>query len=540
MEVIRKGWVVIKMKNNQNAAEYLVSLLESHDVDYIFGYPGEQVLSIYEALRESKIKHVLTRHEQAAVHAADAYARASGKCGVCLSTAGPGAMNLVMGVSAAYKDNVPLLAITGDVPTGVKGENTFQDLPLNDIFRPITVKSYNAYSIEKLENSINEAFMHFEEGISGPFHINVPKDVQSKMINVHHKVIHTKKIKTPKESDITDIIKLIEESKRPLIIAGYGIIFADAGEEFEKFVDKTQIPVTTTWTARGIISEKDERNIGLVGNRGTNKANYASEHADLIIALGTRLSERTTSHIQTKNIIQINTNKEHQKAENFYNFEVKELLEKLNKKEIKTNTEKWKNRIKSKEEEIFKAKKTEKLHPEKVVKHILKHSDENTTIIIDAGTIPTYFTMDSTIEKPGQILFSGGLGPMGYSLPAAIGTSYARPDDIIFAATGDGAFQMTIEELAVISTYKLPIIIFIINNNLLGIIKQWQDMADIPKYQVDLDNPDFVKIAQAYNIEADNITSLDELNCKLEKAIKEKKPHLFNIEVADVPIPMPK
>lgn len=237
-------------------------------------------------------------------------------------------MNLVMGVSTAYKDNVPLLVLTGDVPTSIKGENSFQDLPLNEIFKPITVKSYNAYSPEKLENSINEAFMHFEDGVSGPFHINIPKDVQSKAINVHHKVIHTKKIKTPEEFDIEDIIKQIEEAERPLIIAGYGIIFADAIDEFEKFVDKTQIPVTTTWTARGIITEKDERNIGLVGKRGTIKANYASEHADLILALGTRLSERTVNHIKTDNIIQINTNKEHDYGRQFYNFEVKELLEK--------------------------------------------------------------------------------------------------------------------------------------------------------------------------------------------------------------------
>lgn len=529
------------MKTDKNAAEYLVTLLETYRVEYIFGYPGEQVIPIYEALRNSKIKHVLTRHEQAAVHAADAYARASGKCGVCLSTAGPGAMNLVMGVSTAYKDNVPLLVLTGDVPTSIKGENSFQDLPLNEIFKPITVKSYNAYSPEKLENSINEAFMHFEDGVSGPFHINIPKDVQSKAINVHHKVIHTKKIKTPEEFDIEDIIKQIEEAERPLIIAGYGIIFADAIDEFEKFVDKTQIPVTTTWTARGIITEKDERNIGLVGKRGTSKANYASEHADLILALGTRLSERTVNHIKTDNIIQINTNKEHDYGRQFYNFEVKELLEKINEKEISTDINEWKNKINKRKEEIpAKIKKTEKLHPQKVIKHILKHVDKNTTIIIDAGTIPTYFTIDSTIEKPGQILFSGGLGPMGYALPASIGATYARHDDIIFAATGDGAFQMTIEELAVISTYKLPIIIFVINNNLLGIIKQWQEMASMPKYQVDLNNPDFIKIAEAYNIEADNILSLDELNCKLEKAIKEKKPHLFNIEVADVPIPMPK
>lgn len=529
------------MKNDRNAAEYLVKLLENYGVEYIFGYPGEQVLPIYEALRNSKIKHILTRHEQAAIHAADSYARSSGKCGVCLSTAGPGAMNLVMGLSACYKDNVPILVLTGDVPTTVKGENTFQDLPINDVFRPICFKSYNAYSPEKLENSINEAFMHFEDGVSGPFHINIPKDVQSKFINVSHKVIHTKKIKSPNENNIQDIIKHIGESEKPLIIAGNGILFADAVDELNDFIDNTKIPLTTTWTARGIIPESDERNLGLVGIRGTPQANYAAEHADLIIALGTRLSERTVSHINTENIIQINTSKEHDFGRIFYNFNVKEFLSEINKKQLPETDEKWNTRIKSKNNSIeYEIEETEQLHPREVVKNILNQCDEKTTVIIDAGTIPTYFTLDSKIEKFGQILFSGGLGPMGYSLPASIGATYARPDDVIIAATGDGAMQMTIEELAVISTYKLPVIIIIINNNMLGIIKQWQDMANVPNYQVKLNNPDFIKIAEAYGIEADNITDINELNEKLAVAITEKKPHLFNVEVADVPIPLAK
>lgn len=528
------------MKNDRNTAEYLVKLLEEHDVDYVFGYPGEQIIPIYEALRKSKIKHVLTRHEQAAVHAADSYARCSGKCGVCLATAGPGALNLSMGVATAFKDNVPLLILTGDVPTDLKGNNTFQDLPLNEVFKPITIKSYYARTPEKLENSINEAFMHFEDGVSGPFHINIPKDIQNRPMNIAHKVIHTKKIKSPKESDISDMIKRIEESKKPLIIAGYGIIYADAIKEFEEFIEKTEIPVTTTWTARGIISEKNERNLGLIGNRGTVKANYASEHADLILALGSRLSERTTSHVNTNNIIQINTNPEHKNAETFLNNEIKEVLQIINKKEIKTTDKKWVNRIQIQEEKPKqKLEETDKLHPELVIQNILKHVDENTTVTIDAGTIPTYFTIDSTLEKNSQIIFSGGLGPMGYAIPSAIGATYARHNDVIIAVTGDGAVQMTIEELAVLNTYKLPVIVIIINNNMLGIIKQWQDMAKYPKYQVDLDNPDFIKLANAYNIEADTITSIEELNEKLSQALKNKKPHLFNIEVADVPIPLP-
>lgn len=527
------------MKTDKNTAQYLVTLLESYGVEYIFGYPGEQVISIYEALRESSIKHVLTRHEQGAVHAADCYARATGKYGVCLSTAGPGAMNLVMGVSTCYKDNIPLLVITGDVSTDVKGEDTFQDLDLNAVFKPICIKSYFAHSPEKLENSINEAFLHFEEGITGPVHINIPKNIQKRDVNQHHKVIHTRKVKSPTDDAVRKIIENIESSRKPLIIAGTGVLFSDSVNELKEFIKKTGIPLTTTWNARGIISEKDEDNFGLIGSRSSPRTKYAAENSDLVLALGTRLSDRSIRNINTSNIMQVNTKPEHARVDEFYNYNVKELLGKLNKNEINVDAGKWKKRIKSKDANVkYEVKKTDKLHPRKVVKNILKHMNENITLLIDAGTTPTYFTIDSTIEKYSQILFSGGLGPMGYAVPGAIGASFARPDDVIIAVTGDGSIQMTLEELAVIKTYKLPIIIIVINNNLLGIIKQWQDMADLPPYQVKLDNPDFIKLAEAYGIRAENVTSINDLNNKLTQAIREKKACLFNVDVADVHVPL--
>lgn len=529
------------MKNNKNIAQFLIDKLERNGVEYVFGYPGEQVLPIYEALRKSKIKHILMRHEQAAVHAADTYARITGKYGVCLSTAGPGAMNLVMGISVAYKDNVPLIVITGDVSSTVKGEDTFQDIDINAVFKPITIKSYNSNTPEKLENNIEEIFSYRKQGITGPFHINLSKDIQIKPMNIGHKVIESKKIKPPLECDIEDTIKSIEESEKPLIIIGSGIIYAEAQEELNKFIDKTKIPVATTYHARGIIPENDKRNLGLIGTRGTKKANYASEHADLILAFATRLSDRTKSHINTDNIIQVNTKNQQNNAKKFYQNNIKEFLKQLNNKKLPRKNNKWKIRIENHEDNSKKTYiETEKLHPEKAIQTILKQSNENTTIILDAGTTPTYYTIDSKLNKHSQMIFSGGFGPMGYSLPGSIGASFARPDDIIFATTSDGSIQMTIEELAVISTYKLPIIILIINNSVLGIIKQWQEMANVPKYQVDLNNPDFVEIAKAYDIEADEITSLEELETKLEKAIQRKQPHLFNINVEDIPIPLPK
>lgn len=527
------------MTEDKNIAEHLIETLEKNGVKYIFGYPGEQVLAIYEALRKSKIQHILMRHEQAAVHAADAYARITGEYGVCLATAGPGAMNLTMGTAAAYKDNVPIILISGDVDSNVKGQDTFQDIDLNSVFKPITIKSYKVNSPEKLQNNINEIFKYKKDGITGPFYINMSKDIQYKPHNTHHKIIEHEKIKLPTQNDIEDIIKSIKESEKPIIIAGSGIIYADAIEEFKEFVKKTKIPVTTSYHARGIISEKDPQNLGLQGNRSTEKNRKTTENADLILAFATKLSERTMKNVKTDNIIQINTKEEHQKCDKFYKYNIKDILIRLNEEQLPQVNHEWIEEIeKIKTEKPRKPQDTQKLNPEVVIQEILKKADENTTIILDAGTTPTYFTLHSKLDKHSQMIFPGGFGPMGYSLPASIGASFARENDIIFATTGDGSVQMTIEELAVISRYQLPVIIFIINNQSLGIIKQWQDMANNPNYEVSLDNPDFIKIAEAYDIKADNISSLDELNTKVDQAIAERKPHLFNIEVENIHIPL--
>lgn len=528
------------LMNNMSVAEYLIKKLEEEGVKYVFGLPGEQVLHIYEALRKSKIKHILVKHEQAAVHAADAYARITGEYGVCIATAGPGAMNMVMGVSTAYKDNVPLIVITGDVAKKDKGSDCFQDIDINGVFKPITLKSFYSNSPEKLMTNIEEVFNNKKCGINGPFHINIAKDVQNKILDVDHRIITKKKINTPLQLSILDTIKCIDESEKPLIIAGSGIIYADAINEFYEFVEKTQIPVTTTFTARGIISEEEDMNLGMTGIRSTKQAKYATEHADLIIALGTRLCDRTTTHITCDNIIQVNTNQEHKKVEQFYHNDVKKFLQLLNDKQIKQSNPKWHKRILSQGEyPKNKLTKTELLNQEEVVRTILSKQDENITFIYDAGQTPTYFTIDSKPQRHSQLLFPGGFGPMGYSIPASIGASFARENDVIITCPGDGSAQMTIEELAVINTYKLPIIIVIIDNQLLGIIKQWQDMAEYPNYQVKLENPDFVRLAHAYNIDAEEVTTIQQLSDKLDMAIKNKKPYLIHLNVADQHIPLP-
>ena len=525
--------------SENNIANYIVKRLEDYGVKYIFGYPGEQVIPLYEALRKSKIKHILMRHEQAAVHAADAYARITGNYGVCLATAGPGAMNLIMGVSTAYKDNVPLIVITGDVPTTVKGQDTFQDIDLNEVFKPVTIRSYNANTPERVQNNLEEILSLKRQGVTGPFHISIPKDIQTRLVNPDHKVIKKPKIKEIPPSYIQEVVKLIENAQRPVILAGAGIIYSHAEEDLKEFITKSKIPLTTSFSGRGVISEKDSKNLGMTGTRGNPIANYAINNADLIIALGTRLSSRTVKYFSTDEIIQVNTKEEHRNAKYFYQYGVHEFLRKINQVNINPTKKEWINDIRKQKFNTDRIiEETEKIHPELVVNTILEKMDENKTLVYDAGSTPTYFTENSVILKPYQRLFSGGFGPMGYSLPAAIGASFACDDDVILVGVGDGSIQMTIEELAVIDRYQLPVVIVIIDNSLLGIIKQWQDMANFPNYEVKLDNPDFIKIAQAYNIEARKVNSIEELSNTLDTAIANKKPYVIHIEVEDIPIPI--
>ncbi len=531
------------MININTTSEKIVKKLEDEQVKYIFGYPGEQILSLYEQLRKSSIEHILVRHEQAAAHAADAYARITGKPGICISTAGPGAMNLVMGVSTAFKDNVPMIVITGDVPSNIKGLDRFQDIDINSVFKPITLKSYYADTPEKAVYAIYEAFNTFHNGITGPIHINIPKDVQNKLQDIEHKVINNQKIKEPSQSDINDIIKMINNAERPLIIAGSGIIYADAIDALNTFIEKTEIPLTTTYSARGIISEKSDNNLGLAGIRGTTKSNYATLNSDCIIALATRLSERTIQNIKTDNIIQINTKKESLNAKYEYQYNIKEVLERLNTEKIEKTKEDWINNIQKQENKTQKTlEDTTKIHPEKAIQIVLdmiNHFD-NITITNDAGSHSTYTTIDSILTKNSQILFSGGFGPMGYGIPASIGASFARRKDHIICILGDGDIQMTIEELATIKQYNIPVVIIIINNSKLGIIKQWQDMNNNKNYQIELDNPDFSKIATAYNINSKKVVSLDGFKEDLIQAIKSNKPYLFDVDVEYLPIPLAK
>lgn len=527
--------------SNIRCADALIQILEGYNVKYIFGHPGEQVLPLYDALRNSEIKHVLMRHEQGAAHAADGYARASGYFGVCVASAGPGALNLTMGVAAAYKDSVPLLIITGDVPLPHQGKNVFQEIFTCQVFKPITLHTFNITSPREGVLKLRKAIKMLQKGRTGPIHLNFPQDVLMAQVSPH--TIHNEIVFYP-ETDYGEVdkaINLIEDSKKPLILAGAGILWAHAEDQLIKFAEKHRIPVATTYPARGVIPEDHPLSLGMMGIRGTDAANFAGGNCDVVIVLGSRLSERTLSALGKGKMIQVNLDKTVLRGDVNILGDVKDFIHLLQR--LKTgDTENWLSKlmeypnfyeIKTDYEEL-------PLKPQRAIKEILDASNDS-IVVNDAGTHTTWVTLLKKVKEPSSLIFSGGLGPMGYGLPAAVGAALAQPEKTVIVVVGDGGFQMTLQELATISQLHLPILICLIDNSSLGIIRQWQDLYYSGRYEVELLNPDFIKLAESYNIKAARVKTPGQIYNMVRKTLKGKTPYLLDVIVdKNEGIPLPK
>ncbi|WP_321422359.1 thiamine pyrophosphate-binding protein [uncultured Methanobacterium sp.] len=542
-------------------ADALVKILEKEEIKYIFGYPGEQILPFYQALQKSSIKHVLMRHEQGAAHAADGYARASSQLGVCVATAGPGALNMVMGVATAYKDSVPLLVITGDVSSQFKGENVFQDVDINAVFRPITLQSHLIDDPEKGINILLKAISTLKKGKTGPIHLNFPKDILQKEIDP---VLLERGMDLKPETDsinsiidginsendgiksangvneIKQVKKLIEKSQKPLILAGAGVLWSHATSDLQNFAEKRQVPVVTTYHARGVLSEDHPLSLGLIGLRGTEAANFAGENADLILALGCRLSERTRKGLGKGPVIQVNMDESVLRGDINIRGDVQEFLDEI-KKITPEKTDKWLKELQNydKTHEVCTDFEETPLKPQRAIKEILEAMDDS-ILVNDAGSHTTWVNLLMKAREPSSLIFSGGFGPMGYGVPAAVGVSLARPSKNVVVVVGDGGFQMNSQELATIAGMDLPITICLLNNQSLGIIRQWQELYYDGSFQVELDNPDFVKLANAYHIKASMIDSPRDVFAAVQEAVKLNKPVLIEIivdENEDIPLP---
>ncbi|MBR0270597.1 MAG: thiamine pyrophosphate-binding protein [Methanobrevibacter sp.] len=509
-----------------NVAERLVEILEENGITHIFGIPGEQIMPMYKALADSDITHVLTRHEQAAAHAADAFTRTSDTIGVCMATAAPGALNLVMATAAAYKDNIPMLILTGDNDLDKRDKNMFQSLPLREVFANVTYENYSPLNGTEAIYALKAALYGLKNNPKGPIHINLSRDV---LLSEDFQDFDLCYLCESDMSSLESAQELIMKAEKPLFVLGAGAI--PQAENIKMLAEMYQIPVTTTYNARGIIAEDEPINLGLVGIRGTPRARKAIEESDCIIVLGSIASERTFTEIDEDRFIHVNINKDVLKGKYQIQGDVEEVIMTLEFKKVD-----WIDELLAIDNEITVEGVDDEMKPQAAIKRILECFDDN-IIVADAGSHTTWTTLFYDAKKPNHFLFPAATAPMGYSLPAGIGASIATGEKII-VINGDGDFQMNLQELATLRQNNLDVIVFILNNSEYGIIRQWQeDFYDMEAYQTDLANPDFLKLASSYGIDAVRITTLFDLEYFLEKDLK--GPLVVEIKVDKENIPLP-
>ncbi len=524
-------------------ARILLECLSRLGINEIFGYPGGAVIPIYDELYSFKgIKHYFARHEQGAVHEADGYARSTGKVGACLATSGPGATNLVTGIMTAHMDSIPLLVITGQVSSSLLGKDAFQESDIVGITVPITKNNYLVQDIKDLPRILKEAYYIASTGRPGPVLVDIPRDIQlqeipydefNKIYENHFSLEGYNPVYEGHKGQIKTAIKMIKDSKKPLIIAGAGILKAHAYEELKEFVEKTNIPVAMTLLGLGSFPGNHELALGMIGMHGTTYANYAANEADLIIAAGMRFDDRVTGNPQkfvpNAKIIHIDIDPAEIGKNKLIDVpivgDLKNVLTDLNEKAPKVSYDEWLKQIKRwKKEYSLTYRKTEDdiLIPQEILSEIDKITKGNVIVATDVGQHQMWAAQYLTFNNPYSILTSGGAGTMGFGLPAAIGAQVANPNKKVLAVVGDGGFQMTFQELMLIKEYNLPVKIFIINNSYLGMVRQWQELFHEKRYSsVDLSyNPDFIKIGEAYGIKSIQLTNKKDLKKNLKKILE--------------------
>lgn len=535
----------------------IIKALMEKGVDTIFGYPGGTVIPFYDMLYDSDLRHILVRHEQCAAHAAEGYARASGKVGVCLATSGPGATNLVTGIANAYMDSSPIIAITGQVVSNLIGNDAFQEVDIMGITMPITKHSYQPKDANDIPSIINTSFEIASTGRCGPVLIDVPKEVQEQELDDY--VLGT--IPTPgykpnvkgNSKQIAKAAQMLKSAERPFILAGGGTILSGASEEVKKIAELIKAPVATSLMGKGIIDEKDDLSIGMLGMHGKQVANQSVNKTDCLLAIGCRFSDRTTGKLEEflpdAKVIHIDIDP----AEIGKNVPVdlpivgdakivlNQLIDELSGNPIEQTP--WLESIVDfKKSTIPRVSYADiPLKPQQVIKEIAASITEDTIVTTDVGLHQMWAAHFLDVAKPRKFISSGGLGTMGFGFPAAIGAKVACPDDAVLAIVGDGGFLMVSQELATIKEHDIPVVIAMLNNRKLGMVYQWQNKMYDKRYsETDLGtSPDFVKLAESFGINAVRVEEVDKTQEVLSKAIKDNESMLVEITVEkDEFIPM--
>ncbi|MBZ0279724.1 MAG: biosynthetic-type acetolactate synthase large subunit [Anaerolineae bacterium] len=541
-------------------SEILMECLLREGVEVMFGYPGGAILPTYDAMTKyPQIRHVLVRHEQGASHMADGYARATGKVGVAIATSGPGATNLVTGLATAMMDSSPIVCITGQVPRGAIGSDAFQECDITGITIPVTKHNYLVSDVRELAYIVREAFHIARTGRPGPVLIDIPKDIQTEKTEF---IYPEAEIRLPgynppntgSDDEIAAALELIAQAKKPVILAGHGILMAGASQELQELVERAQIPVTLTLLGKGAIPESHPLTVGMMGMHGAAACNYAIQEADLLIALGMRFDDRVTGNLKTyspnsKKIhvdidpSEINKNV---KVDVGIAGDVRAVLKQLLPGLKSISHAEWLGRIRDWQEDgderdIVNRDTGNQLLGAQVINDLWKHTGGDAITVSDVGQHQMLEAQYYPHQRPATMLTSGGLGTMGFGFPAAIGAKFGRPDEEVWAIVGDGGFQMTLCELATAKQENIKVNIAILNNAFLGMVRQWQEFFYEERYQATpMFSPDFVKLAEAYGIPAMRVTHRDQIEESVEFARRHDGPVLieYMIEKEEIVYPM--
>lgn len=537
-------------------SQILLECLQQEGVDKVFGYPGGAVINIYDDLMNTSIEHVLTRHEQGAVHAADGYARASGKVGVAIATSGPGATNTITGIATAYMDSTPMVVITGQVPTALIGNDAFQEADVSGITRPITKHNYLVRDVNELAETVARAFYIARTGRPGPVVIDLPKDVQvAKTTFNYPSKVNIRGYKPTYSGNMRQLdkaVRMLFEARKPVFYVGGGTVLCDASSALLQLAETLQVPVTTTLMAMSAFPKKNPLSLGMLGMHGTYFANMAMTNADLIFAVGARFDDRVTGKLEAfapnAKVIHIDIDptsiKKNVNVDLPIVGDVKDVLTKLvdkvaekspQVKEFVTNSEPWRQEIEQWKQShpVAYTHSDEVIKPQYVIETLRQVVAEDAIITTEVGQHQMWTAQFFDFSHPRTFLSSGGLGTMGFGLPAALGAQVAFPQRQVIDISGDGSFQMNLQELATLVQYRLPVKIVILNNNFLGMVRQWQQLFFDRRYsQTCMELPiDFIKLAEAFGAHGLRTDRVDQVEATLRQGLETPGPVIMEFKV---------
>lgn len=528
-----------------NGSQIVIECLKEQGVDTVFGYPGGTILNIYDELyrHTDEITHILVSHEQGAAHAADGYARSTGKVGVCMATSGPGATNLVTGIATAYMDSVPVVAITANVAKSGLGKDSFQEIDIVGATMPFTKHNFIVKDIENLADTLRKAFVIAKSGRPGPVLVDITKDVTANKYEYtkQEPIKIERKTDNIKESDIDTVIAMIDEAKKPFILVGGGAVIADAEAEVRTFVELVDAPVCDTLMGKGAIEGTNPRYTGMIGMHGTKTSNFGVTQCDLLLVLGARFSDRVTGNAKqfasNAKIVHMDVDpseiNKNVKTDASIIGDIKEILTILNKKVTKQDHSEWMSYIDEMKEKYPLVLDKSKLTGPAVIDSLYQITNGDAIVTTDVGQHQMWAAQFYKYKAPRQLITSGGLGTMGYGVGACIGSKMGNKDRICVNIAGDGCFRMNMNEIATATRYNIPIIQIVINNHVLGMVRQWQTLFYGKRYSNTTlnDSVDFVKVSEGMGAKAYKVTTVDEFESALKEAIELNIPCVIECQI---------